>query len=198
MREQIIEKSSELFVKIGFNIITMDDLADELNISKRTLYKFFTNKKSLVQEAAVFLEEKFHSKLLSVKSLNCNAVKEHFEIQKVFNSLVEIIGVLQLNQLKKKYPDIHKCMTSIDHQTFNSFMKDNFAKGITEGYFRSDLNQDRCIEFYYKMRLSIIENTSYLKHKAKEMELSALIYHLNSVTTERGKEELTKCVKNFI
>ena len=45
---QIIEKASDLFMRYGFKSVTMDDVARELGISKKTLYRFFDNKLALI------------------------------------------------------------------------------------------------------------------------------------------------------
>jgi len=53
MREKIINKSAELFLNLGFKSVTMDDIAQEMGISKKTIYVHFSNKTKLV-EAVTF------------------------------------------------------------------------------------------------------------------------------------------------
>ncbi len=53
MRENIIHKSSELFLTLGFKSVTMDDIANAMGISKKTIYVHFSNKTKLV-EAVTF------------------------------------------------------------------------------------------------------------------------------------------------
>ena len=49
MKEQIIERASDLFLNLGFKSVTMDDLASEMGISKKTIYTHFSNKTKLVE-----------------------------------------------------------------------------------------------------------------------------------------------------
>ena len=51
MKDKIIAKASEMFLKLGFKSITMDDIAGEMCISKKTIYKYFCNKEVLIQES---------------------------------------------------------------------------------------------------------------------------------------------------
>ena len=48
MKEKIIEISNELFLGLGFKSVTMDDIANKLGVSKKTIYKYFKNKTELV------------------------------------------------------------------------------------------------------------------------------------------------------
>ena len=58
MKNTIIEKASKLFLQLGFKSVTMDDLADSMGVSKKTLYIHFDNKHQLVSEAANSIFEK--------------------------------------------------------------------------------------------------------------------------------------------
>ncbi|EJL62795.1 TetR/AcrR family transcriptional regulator [Flavobacterium sp. CF136] len=191
MRKKIISKACELFIRLGFNSVTMDDLASELCISKKTLYKFFSNKEVLVQEATYILEKQFYDKINQVMSLNYNSVEEHFEIRRLFKGLVKTVGALPLYQLKKKYPDIYKYVISSEHKMFNLFMRRNLARGIEQGYYRSDVEIEEYISFYYTIRFHINENVIDTI-QVDRLELSALVYHIQAISTEKGRNELNR------
>jgi AcrR family transcriptional regulator len=57
MKEKIITKASEMFLKLGFKSITMDDIAGEMCISKKTIYKYFHNKELLIEESTASLHK---------------------------------------------------------------------------------------------------------------------------------------------
>jgi AcrR family transcriptional regulator len=189
MKKKIISKACELFLKLGFNSVTMDDLASELCISKKTLYKFFINKEVLVQEATYILEKQFYDKINQVMNLNYNSVEEHFEIHRLFKGIVKTVGALPLHQLKKKYPDIYKYVVSSEYEMFNVFMRRNLARGIEQGYYRSDVEIEEYIGFYYTIRFHINENVTD-KVQVHRLELSALVYHILAITTDKGRDEL--------
>ena len=50
MREKILNKSAELFLTYGFKSVTMDDIANEMGISKKTIYQHFDNKTNLLKQ----------------------------------------------------------------------------------------------------------------------------------------------------
>ena len=49
MKETVLKKSLELFIRNGFKTVTMDDIAKELGISKKTIYLHFSAKDELVK-----------------------------------------------------------------------------------------------------------------------------------------------------
>ena len=55
MKEKIINKASELFLTLGFKSVTMDDIANELGISKKTIYVHFPNKTDLVESTTMHM-----------------------------------------------------------------------------------------------------------------------------------------------
>ena len=52
MKEKILQKAIELFINYGFKSVTMDDIASEMHISKKTIYSHFSNKTQLVEAAS--------------------------------------------------------------------------------------------------------------------------------------------------
>ena len=57
MKDKIISKAKEMFLKLGFKSITMDDIACEMCISKKTIYKYFANKDILIEESVLMVHE---------------------------------------------------------------------------------------------------------------------------------------------
>ena len=57
MKETILKKTGDRFLKFGFKSVTMDDLANDLAISKKTIYKFFKNKHDLVEQTVTHVHE---------------------------------------------------------------------------------------------------------------------------------------------
>ena len=55
MKDQILTKAPEMFLTLGFKSVTMDDIASEIGISKKTIYQHFSNKDSLVKEVTLQL-----------------------------------------------------------------------------------------------------------------------------------------------
>jgi AcrR family transcriptional regulator len=60
MKDKIIKKATDMFLKLGFKSVTMDDIACEMCISKKTIYKYFSNKEKLIEEGTEVIHQKIH------------------------------------------------------------------------------------------------------------------------------------------
>lgn len=195
MKEKIIEKAGELFIKLGFKSVTMDDIANALGISKKTLYKYFNNKHSLVEETTTTMHDSCLSMIELITNQGFNAIEENFEIKKMFKEMFQNASSSPIYQLKKYYPKIHEKTMEKEIILFSECLKENLKKGIQEGYYRENTNIDLATQFYFSLVFSIHENTIE-NHKIPKLEQEVLVYHTRAIATEKGLLELEHQLKN--
>ena len=195
MKDKIVSKAKEMFLKLGFKSITMDDIACEMCISKKTIYKYFSNKEILIEESTQVVQQEIRSIIESIVAKNFNAIKENFEIRRMFKEMFKSTETSPLYQLKKHYPEIHSKVMANQIQECENCFRQNITKGIEQNLYRSDLNVETSIKFYYTLIFSINENTSSEK-EAFQLEMEALDYHTRAIATPKGIKELEKQLQN--
>jgi AcrR family transcriptional regulator len=195
MKDKIIKKASELFLKLGFKSITMDDIACEMCISKKTIYKYFSNKEILIEESTALIHKEIHETIDTIVALNHNAIKENFEIRKMFREMITTTETSPVYQLKKYYPEIYEKLIAKEIHKCNKCFRQNIEKGIENGLYRKNLEIEVYVQFYYTLIFSINENTSSEK-EAQKLELEALEYHTRAMATPEGIIELEKQLEN--
>ena len=195
MKEKIISKATELFLKLGFKSVTMDDIAGEMCISKKTIYKFFCNKEILIAESTEMVHKTIHESIDTIAAKNYNAIKENFEIKKMFKEMFKSGETSPAHQLKKHYPEIYDKVMSREINECNTVFKQNIEKGIEQGLYRENLDIDIYVKFYYNLIFSIHGMTSSEKESQK-LELQALEYHTRAMATTSGIIELEKQLQN--
>lgn len=191
MKEKIIQKAADMFLKLGFKSVTMDDIASEMCISKKTIYKYFCQKEALINESTDALHEELNTGIQKIIDAGYNAIHENFEIRKMFKEMLRSTETSPLYQLKKHYPDIYFKVATRSTNDCKSIFEVNLVKGITEGLYRAETNIEAAVFFYYTLIFSINENTS-LEKEAKRLELLALEYHIRAIATPLGILELEK------
>jgi TetR/AcrR family transcriptional regulator, biofilm operon repressor len=162
MKCKIIAKATDMFLRLGFKSVTMDDIANEMSISKKTIYKYFENKELLISEGTMMFKEMFHS-------------LDHSPVY----------------QLKKHYPEIHDEFMCREAEDCNMVFRQNMEKGIREGLYRENINIDSYVKFYYTIIFFINETTKSEK-EVFELEYDALEYHTRALATPKGIIELEK------
>lgn len=195
MKCKIIAKATEMFLKIGFKSVTMDDIAKEMCISKKTIYKYFENKELLIAEGTMMVHEKIHETITKIVSENHNAIQENFEIRKMFKEMFNSFDNSPVYQLKKHYPEIHEQFMCREIDDCNMVFRQNIIKGIEQGLYRKNINIDSYVKFYYTLIFSINETTKSEK-EVFDLEYDALEYHTRAMATEKGIIELEKHLSN--
>lgn len=196
MKDKIISKATELFLKLGFKSVTMDDIAGEMCISKKTIYKYFCNKELLIEESTSMVHKEVHQIIDSIVAKNHNAIEENFEIRKMFKEMFKAGDTSPVYQLKKHYPEIYDTVMSRELNECNSVFKQNIEKGILQGLYRKITPINTYVDFYYTLIFSINGNISSEKI-ANELELEALEYHTRALATPEGIAELEKQLHNY-
>ena len=196
MKEKIIAKATDLFLKLGFKSVTMDDIAGEMCISKKTIYKYFCNKELLIEESTNMVHKEVHQIIDSIVAKNHNAIDENFEIRKMFKEMFKAGDTSPVFQLKKHYPEIYDMVMSREINECNIVFKQNIEKGIQQGLYRKNTPIDTYVDFYYTLIFNINGNISSEKI-ANELELQALEYHTRAMATAEGIIELEKQLHNY-
>lgn len=196
MKEKIISKATELFLRLGFKSVTMDDIAGEMCISKKTIYKYFCNKELLIAESTEIVHKAIHQSIDTIVAKNHNAIEENFQIRKMFKEMFQTSEASPAYQLKKHYPEIYDKVMTREINECNSVFKQNIEKGIKHGLYRKDIQIDAYVDFYYTLIFSINGSTSSEK-EAKELELQALEYHTRAMATPEGIIELDIQLQNY-
>ena len=197
MKEKIINKAKEMFLRLGFKSITMDDIACEMCISKKTIYKYFSNKDVLIEESVELVHKEVHETIDQIVAKNFNAIEENFEIKRMFREMFKSAESSPIYQLKKHYPEVYAKALSSQIEVCETCFRDNILKGINEGLYRENLDVDNYVKFYYTLIFNINENTM-LEKDAHELEVKALEYHIRAMATLAGIIELEKHLNNPI
>ena len=197
MKDKIINKAKEMFLRLGFKSITMDDIACEMCISKKTIYKYFSNKDILIEESIQAVHKEIRATLNKIAEENFNAIEENFEVKRMFREMFKSAESSPIYQLKKHYPEIYDKVLSMQVSVCEDCFRQNITKGIREGLYRENLDIDNYVKFYYTLIFNINENTM-LEKDAHELEVKALEYHIRAMATLAGIIELENHLKNPI
>jgi AcrR family transcriptional regulator len=185
MKDKIINKAKDMFLKLGFKSITMDDIACEMCISKKTIYKYFSNKELLIEESTQLVHKEVHETINSIVAKNYNAIAENFEIRRMFKEMFKSTETSPLYQLKRHYPEVYNKVLGSQIEICECCFRDNILKGIAEGLYRNDIDVENYVKFYYTLIFSINENT-VLEKDANILEYKALEYHISAMATLAG------------
>lgn len=199
MREKIIDIAGDMFLKFGFKSVTMDDIAKEIGISKKTIYKYFDNKDHLVDDTVLFVQKEIDSIIENIMKQNFNAIEENFAIKKVFKDMFKNAKTSPMYQLKKYYPETFNKLMANEICTFTECVSANLNKGIEEKLYRPDIDVEMVMKFYFTLVFGAYESELF-DHSVTEIvktEVKILEYHTRAIATLYGHSILEEELKKY-
>lgn len=192
MKETILKKAGESFQKFGFKSITMDDIANELGISKKTIYKFFKTKLELVDSTVTYIHDCIYNSITCTCNMGYNAIQENFEIKKLFKDLFKNSDDSPMYQLQKYYPTVYKKIMLKEYDMFKDCLFKNIENGIAEGLYRKEIDKELISKFYFSLAMSVHDSKlyTYNKNTINKLEIQVLEYHTRAIATEKGLQIL--------
>jgi AcrR family transcriptional regulator len=194
IEERILQKAHELFTRIGIRSVSMDEIAAQLGISKKTIYHYYKDKDALVDGV---LEIEISKKIVDcakTKLKRENAVHEIFVEMDILEELFATFNPSVLFDLEKYHPVAFKKFT--DHH--NSFMyqniRENIETGIAEGNYRQGIDLD-IITKYKIGSMFLVFNSNYFPHGGYPLSklcLEITDHFLHGLVTPKGKELIDK------
>ena len=198
MKEEIIIKAMEMFLTYGFKSITMDDLANEMGISKKTIYTHFRNKTQLVEEGALYLYERISEGIQEILAKNLNPIEELYDIKKFVMQFLKNEKTAPQYQLHKYYPQVHEMLQKKQFEVMQECVADNVRRGIAMGIYRANLNVDFVSRIYFACGGVIKDQRLFPIEKfpiARLMD-DYLEYHLRGIVTPEGRKILNNIINS--
>lgn len=196
MKEKILDKATDLFLTLGFKSITMDDLAHEMGISKKTIYAHFENKTKLVEACTMGLFEAISKGIDDICHLQKNPIEELYEIKKFAMRHLKDEKASPQYQLQKYYPRIHNSLRMKQFELMQNCVVDNVKRGIEMGIYRPSLNVNFISRIYFTGVTSIKDHTLFPEDEFPKTQLmdDYLEYHLRGIVTPEGRKILNEII----
>jgi TetR/AcrR family transcriptional regulator, cholesterol catabolism regulator len=192
--KNILLKVRELYMKYGIKSITMDDVAKELGISKKTLYQYVTDKDDLVgkfvdNEIAMRQEE-----ICNCFRSGLNAIEELFEISIYMNRLTRNQNPATEYDLKKYYPQHFQKTDKARREGIYEYILLNLKKGIKEGLYREEMNKEIIAKLYLSRAENSHLNELFTREEFTSLKIfiEILTYHVRGIATEKGIDVLER------
>jgi AcrR family transcriptional regulator len=190
LKQRIIEKATELYNHVGIKSITMDDVARELGISKKTLYQYVSDKKDLVKKVCEHEMKKKRKAFMQIAQGKMNAIEEIIEVNKLILRLIREYNPTKFYDLRKYYPDIYNKMRQEQRENIFRSMVTNLKKGKKEGLFRGDLDENVIAKLYVSRMEYPLESDLLTPEEftSPRFIIQSFIYHIHGVANEKGLE----------
>ncbi len=156
-RERILSKANELYFRYGIRSVTMDEIAGQCGISKKTIYQYYEDKDALVSAVMDNVIDKTECSCIADQQKSHNAIHEVFLALDMVQEMFSTMNPTILFDVQKHHPKAFQRLEKHKSDFFFSVIKSNIERGKQEGIYREDINS----EILAKLRLE----TAFLPFK---------------------------------
>lgn len=189
-----------MFLTLGVKSTTMDEIAAELGISKKTIYTHFPTKGKLIEATALHVFEEISRGIEHIREEKKDPLEELYSIKEFAAAHLKDEKSSPQYQLQKYYPKIAFTIKQKQRTLLEEITIENLKKGIEQGFYRSHLNIEFISRIYFIGILGIKDRDLFAEADFSTNELTDLHleYHLRAIVTLKGLKKLEELLNNSI
>lgn len=200
VKQEILAYSADKFIKHGFFKTSMDEIARGMEISKKTLYKYFDSKSSLVSEVSDYINNKIHTEIDNVISNSkLNTVEKFMILASLDFNQIKSTGGRYMHDIQLHEPEIYRKCEKFRKQTVDKILMKLIQQGKKEKILKnypSDLIITTLDAVYEKLFSSdFIFNSKY---SSKQISAFIVNSQLSGILTDKGIIKYKKNNKKII
>lgn len=183
-KEYILKEALGYFLKYGVKNFTMDDIAEKLSVSKKTLYQLFTNKENLLFEVVDELWQKFLKEVAEINQQQLNPLEKIISIYQFAIATIRSIDPIFVRSLQK-----YQSKVMLSFQRYRNYFRDDLIhKLLLQAKKEKLIHSETDIELFIQINFENVDqrlwNDTNLSQYSEEKILKYLItYRLKGIAT---------------
>ncbi|MBQ4913218.1 TetR/AcrR family transcriptional regulator [Maribacter sp. MMG018] len=187
-KERFLEFALSKFTKFGSKRFTLDDLAHELGISKKTIYENFKGKEEIIQESLEALLNKLRSEINEcVNKEKSDPILTIISIYRIGLDTFKSFSPNFLRSLKKYYPNVYRLFNDFRENEVSVLVKDLLSSAQEKGQIRQDVNIALTYQLYFNRMELIVhaeQKNFFEKFTREELLNHIIINNLRGIATK--------------
>lgn len=198
MKEKILLAANELFIKYGVKCVTMDDIAKELSISKKTIYQYYKDKNEIVKDFTLKQCESRREDFSRIPGESKNSIEALLMTSRCIRENIVELNPSLLMDIQKYYTDAWETFEDFKKNFFYKSIQDTINRGIEEGYFRKDINPEILSIMRMQQVQDCFDSRIYARDKFnfKEVQMQLLDHFMHGLLTIEGQEIFNQYLNN--
>ena len=193
-KERILEKAHELFMRYGVRSVSMDDIAAQLGMSKKTLYQYYTDKEELVDAVLSEVLDKNRLECLDKRQVAENAVHEVFQAFDMMQEMFSNMNPSIVFDLEKYHPAVYKKLERHKKVFMYQVIGQNLERGIKEDLYRQEINVDILTRFRIESMMLAFNSEIFPSNRTQLIPIQEEIleHFLYGLATLKGQKLIQK------
>lgn len=183
-----------LFMKYGIKSLTMDDVASDLGISKKTLYQWFTSKDDLVFKVLSHHISREKSQCMQLTASASNAIEEILVLLDKNSQEMNQMKTNVVYDLQKYHREAWEMVRKYQHDFVYKVIKENIKRGRKEGLYREDFDIDIIVKLHLATVFNLFDPELFPDSVTARVTLfkEYMLHFLHGIITTKGLAYLKK------
>ena len=196
-RIQFLIAASDIFMKYGIKSVTMDEMARQLGMSKKTIYTFVKDKNELVSECLDLGHNNEMNEICQVCESNLNAIDEFIKVSMVVSNRLKNIHPSIFFDLQKYHTDTYHSFNKNTTEFIKKTMIDNLKKGKEQGFYRDNLDEEIVSRMYLAFTNTLFAGEVFPPNEYgyNVIHSEFFRYHIRGIASKKGLEYLQELIK---
>ncbi len=193
-QERIAGKAHELFMRYGIRSVSMDEVANQLGMSKKTIYQFYTDKDALVEDVINIELSSNEKECRNQKIQSENAIHEMFLAMDMVLEVFTKMNPSLIFDMEKYHPKAFKKYSDYKNKFLYTVIKENLDAGIAEGLYREEVKTDIMTRFRLASIFLVLNPDLFplSKHNLAEVITEITDNFLYGLVTSKGQKLIQK------
>ncbi len=185
-KERIQAKAQELFLQFGIRSVSMDDIANHLGMSKKTLYQYFADKDELVDAVIHSHINEIENECVKCRINAKDAVHEIFLTMEHIADELSNMNPMVLYDLEKFHHRAYQRFKEYKDKFLAEMIRKNLEWGVDEELYRPEINKDVICKFRLEslmipFNVSVFPPGKYRLASTSEEIIQHFIYGLATI-----------------
>lgn len=185
-------------MRYGIKSVTMDDLAREMGMSKKTLYQYVSNKAELIEHIFQLKIEEEQKMMAAYKKESTNAIDEILKIARHVIRELRNFSPTVMYDLQKYYRGTYRQMEAYHNRHIIRVIRENIERGIKEGIYRANQSPD-VVSKLFVAKSSLVADKDLFplqQYHIEQLFKEHIIYHIHGIASPKGLELFESYLKD--
>jgi AcrR family transcriptional regulator len=184
LKGRILEAAMKAFAQRGVKAVKMDDIAQMLSISKRTLYEIYKDKEELLYQGVVQYDQnnrQYLAAFVEQASSVMDIIIEFYQRRVVSVGMVNPLFYEDIH----KYPKVVEYLNKEREHAYDQFLG-FLQRGVREGYFREDVDYELVTQLFNAINTYVMNQHLLSCYPIQQVFANMLLIPLRGFCTKKG------------
>lgn len=189
-RERILEIATEQFARFGVRAITMEDIARQAGVSKKTIYQEFSDKRDLVRAVFSNILDEDRKRLTFILESEDGVIEHLVQTSKMMRERLSSINPMVILEVQKYFPESWKMFEEFKECIIQMDLVNVLEKGKELGYFRPEIDSQILAKVRMNQITSAFDPANFTnpEYNFVEEQLVLMDHFLHGIFTEKGRQ----------